>query len=276
MGSPFHYWMFIVFVVLSLNGHWSTGQETPENRSATHRSFKVLTQIFEPGTKTPISINQTLFSENMVYDLRLNPRNNSVVEIVILDSDKRKFVLLDCPREQKLELDQLQLARIFEGMKSEIEANSKTKSIFLDQVTENIKHNPTVVSVGNKFVTYTGKGERIQNEAVFKLYFSFLDSFTMMAATGTQAMPPFVRMHLNRTMKKAGIFPSEISLRIVPNEIWNDEFRATSRHTLALKLDQQDHQRIQDAKRKSARFDSVDLQAYRQIEIAETDIKSVK
>ena len=276
MGFPFHYWMFIVIVVLSWNANGSTGHERPEPRSTTHPSFKVLTQIFEPGTKTPISINQTLFSENMVYDLRLNPRNKSVVEISIFDSDKRNFVLLDCRREQKLELNRLQMARIFEGMKSEIESNTKTKTIFLEQVTEDIKRDPTVVLVGNKFVTYRGKGERIEDEAVFKHYFSFLDAFTMMAATRTQAMPPFVRMHLNRTMKKAGIFPAEISLRIAPNEIWNDEFRANSRHSLVLELDQQDQQRIQDAKRMSARFDSVDLQAYRQIEVAETDIKPVK
>ena len=240
--------------------NFSPGQE---NAGA---EFKVLTRVYSHQSNQPISYNETIFSNDLVYDFQMSGDQSSILETCIYQTRDKQFVLLDYQRKIKLQLDELQLIRIFAGMKSEIESQPELKSIFMDDFSEKFDADKSQITVANPYITYTAKGARPQSDLTLNRYLQFLDQFTMACATIPHALPPFARIRLNQQISKVGLVPERISLNIKPNRIRPNGLIASTTHELVDSLTPADRDRIRLAKLNWTSFRAVELAEFRNIE----------
>lgn len=251
------------------------GQDEPATQSAT-AEFKILTEVFLENSPAPVSTNETVFSNGLVFDLRFAASVTNPSEVSIYRPRQKSFVLLDYAKQQRAELDSLQLVRIVEGMKNEIATHEQLKTVFLDNfVGENDVEN-NQASINNNSLNYIAVGIRPESDLILTQYFQFLDQFTLFGATNPHAMPPFPRIRLNREIKKIGFVPTRIDLKMKPNAFRPAGMNAYSTHRIIPRLTESDRQRIGKIKQDWIAFKLVELPKYLQIDkIADAAAKPV-
>lgn len=255
-----------------LNLAWSptVAGQNPQGPSTTEPlEFKIETEVFGDDPQSPVSRNLTLFSENLVFDFRFS-RNSAGEpdEITIFDSSQRNFILLDSKRKTRLKIDNLQLLRILDGMGKDLKENGATGYLVFGEFQEDYQSRTNRVTVSNDFISYSAAGERPINESILKLYFEFVDHYTLLSVTDPRRMPPFARLQLNNAVKKYGFIPAQISLIVKPSDFNSIGFEAASRHRVKEELDSGDQKLIANARKNWAEFRQVDLAEYRGLETA--------
>lgn len=250
------------FLLIPKLNLYSQAATSPESFA---QEFKILTEVFTAQSTSPVSINETIFLKGLVYDFRYASNSHSPLEVSIYQPQKRSFVLLDYAKQQRLELDSLQLIRIVEGMKTDINSHDQMKPVFMDDFVAQNDIENYQVSVSNNFVTYSAVGQRPKNDSMLNGYFQFLDQFTLVGATNPHALPPFPRMQLNREIKKIGFIPTQINLEIKPNDFRPTGLTAHSTHRLVGSLDASDVKKTKTAHQDWLTFKRIELAEYRQI-----------
>ena len=242
--------------------------------SAANRDFKILTKIFVDGYSAPVSSNSTLFQKGLVFDFQVPSGQTEASAVTIYDSRNRKFVLLDLTRKVKLNLDSLQLLRIFDGMKKDLESNDRTKHLVSSEYSEKFDIDKMELVVENDFVDYRVIGERPKFDSILPRYHEFLDQYTFLTATDPERTPPIARIHLNRAIKKYGLMQKEVVRRVKENDFHAGTLRASkvsSRHTLEMLISGEDQAKIDLAKQHWMRFKEVDLAKYYEIDVMSAD-----
>ena len=110
---------YILIGTLALAG-WSVG--FPNQLSVlVAQEFKIETSVYNGNDSLPVSHNVSLFSaEGVVYDFQMsNDAQPHPLEIVIFNPRTRMLVLLDLERKIRLELPELRVTKILEGVRRE-------------------------------------------------------------------------------------------------------------------------------------------------------------
>lgn len=234
--------------------------------SALGQEFRIESQVYDESSKLPVSQNMTLFSQGLVYDFRLsNDAQPEPLEIVIYNSRQRQIILLDPARQVRLELSDLRLLRIADGVRRETIQDKRTSFLAMDEFEEITDWSTKWVTLNSPQIVYRYKGEQPKDVSILPLYFDFLEIFTRLSATDPTKIPPFPRMKLNQSIKRLGWIPSEVEITVNQNSLFRESFTARSKHTLIMHLSSKDRERIGTAKQHWQNFKSVQLNEYRRL-----------
>ncbi|MEM9410027.1 MAG: hypothetical protein AAGA30_02870 [Planctomycetota bacterium] len=261
------YLIFVLFLPVSISASWAM-EETNDDPK-----LKILSHVYLGDEKEPVSTNLTLFVDRQVFDFRFNgAETQQPIEIVIFDRRLKKFVLLDCNRQWKLEVDELQLLRIVDGLRAELKDKPAMQSILFDDCSEEFNLDNHEVILKNDTIEYQMTGIKPTNKTVLPIYFEFLNQYTKLSATNPHSsLPPFARLKLNQSIKKFGLLPASVSLKVQPIGTRNWALKLSSSHKNDYVFDENDRSKIQEAKNYWTRFQNVSLSKFREIESADLD-----
>ena len=231
--------------------------------------FKLSNQVFVQGSTLPRTTNLTLFQDQRVFDFRFKEASEDVVEMAIFDAQDRSFVLLDVQRKLRLKIDNLQLLRILEGMREELKDSPKVSHLLFEDAKETYDPEKNSIRVANSRIQYDVTGKRPQSDQILIRYLRFLENYTMLSITDPKRMPPFARIKVNRAIKKFGILPSSVSLKIRNTDESQLEIAARSRHEFQSALSERDRNLIDSARKYWMEFREVGLAEYRGIRVAD-------
>lgn len=245
--------MSAMSVCLVLNPDRAVGQE-----------FRIESQVYSDGTTLPVSQNVTLFSKGLVYDFQMSDdAQPHPTETVIFDSRNRTMVLLDPVRKVRLELSDLILLKIVDGVRRETLKDERSSFLIEDDYVEEVDWTTNWLTLTSPHLVYRFQGEQPKDVTVIPPYFEFLEHFTRLIASDPTKIPPFARMKLNQSIKRLGWIPSEVHLSAEQNGMFREAFSATSKHVFINNLSDRDHARIATAKQQWIRFNRVELAEYR-------------
>lgn len=232
--------------------------------SAVGQEFRIESQVYDANSKLPVSQNVTLFSQGLVFDFRMsNDAQPKPLEIIVYNSRNRMLVLLDPARQIRLELADLSLLRIVDGVRRETMQDKRTSFLVENDFEEIADWSTKWVTLNSPQIVYRFKGEQPKDVSILPLYFEFLENFTRLGATDPTKIPPFPRMKLNQSIKRLGWIPSEVQITVSQNSLFREGFTAKSKHTLITQLSSKDRERIDLAKQYWQTFKNVKLDEYR-------------
>ena len=233
-------------------------------RQSLANDFRIETEVYVGSEQKPVSQNLTLFSNGLVYDFQMsNEAKPKPLEIVIYNTQDKSFVLIDIQRGIRMELQQVQVIQMVEGLRQQTSQNELTKFLVEDNFEEEADISARCVSLRNSHIEYQFKGAKPPDISVLPGYFEFLDQYTRLNASDPTKLPPFPRLRLNQTIKKYGWIATEVRATLHPNGLFHSKIRLKSAHTMVLSLSDTDRERIKEAKTKWMNSKAVDLATYR-------------
>ncbi len=228
------------------------------------QDFRIDSQVYVDGQSLPVSENITLFSSGIFYDFQIsNSTENETGETVIFDSRQKRFTLLNHAKKTKLDLADLQLLSIYEGVRKETRQDHRSRFLTDDSFTEDIDLTANLVTLSTPQIEYRYSGAQPENVLILEQYNDFLYHFTMLNVSDPTKVPPFARMELNKSIKRLGWVPSEIEISVKQNSLFRVAFKAKSKHTVRYQLSKKDQDRIVSIKKHWAHFKPVTLSEYR-------------
>ena len=235
--------------------------------AASGQDYRINTQVFVGDSQTPVSENLTLYNGDLVYDYQLAmDANQTTTEIVIYDSRQKSFVLLDVKRELRTDIQQFELLKMMENIRQTAEVNEDV-SFLVDPQFDDPKFDidENTLTVSNNDMTYVARCEGARELAAMAIFYDAMDQFTRLKASDPQSLPPFARLELNRAIRNHGLFPTQIEFMMKAGTLFDQEFRARSRHTTVWSLSNKDRERIASTKRQWMSFKKVSFGEFRNI-----------
>lgn len=230
------------------------------------QDFKIASSIYTADSHLPVSENLTLFGDNLIFDFSLsNDLNPQVIEVVIFDSAKKQFVLLDYSRQVKAEVSDLQVIKLIDGLTKETMQNESSAFLVKDEFEEELDEQANQITMTSPNIIYRATGRTPDNYAILPKYYEFLENFTKLTVTDPHKLPPFPRLKLNQALKRQNWLTTEVRVEIVANEFFREPWNAYSKHNLIMGLSSKDREMKQTAKNNWIHFRLVDLLEYRQI-----------
>ena len=228
------------------------------------QEFRIETEVYRDGESDPISENLTLFSGNLVFDFLLAAdRTRFPEEIVIYQSNEKRFVLLNTARQIKTEIIEGEVLKILAALQTSSMATGENKYLFQPSFDEHYDVASGWLTMESPQLTYRTRGHSPASNQLNR-YYEFLNQFARLNATDPRRMPPFARLKLNAAIKKYGFIPDEVEMTLVPTlDPPADPIRLRSTHSLMWELSDKDQQRIESAKRYWMDFRQVSLAEFR-------------
>ena len=122
----------------------------------------------------PISHNVTLFTPKLICDMQMSDEAEpQPVEYVVFDTRQKLFVLLDVQREVRIEIFNLELMRLMEGLRRETMQNDRTKFLTDDTFEEDTDWSDGWVTLTSANITYQFKGSQPDDVSCLPPYFRF-------------------------------------------------------------------------------------------------------
>ncbi|MFK7768852.1 MAG: hypothetical protein AB8B55_16650 [Mariniblastus sp.] len=234
------------------------------SEAAQAQEFKIESSVYTADESLPISQNVTLFSEGLVYEfLMSNEAQPRPLEIVIFDSRTLNMVLLDTQKQIRLELPELRVTKILEGVRRATIQDNRSSFLVEEVYEEDTDLSTGWLTMTSPTISYRLKGERAKNAAMIPLYMNFLNHFTRLKATDPNQIPPFPRMKLNQAIQRLGWMPSEVQFTAKQNSLFRQAISAKSKHILFEQLSRKDKEEIAKAKRHWMNFKAVEFGEYR-------------
>jgi|TARA_B110000495_G_scaffold107901_1_gene93276 hypothetical protein len=235
-----------------------------ENANLLGQDFRIDSQVYVSGKNLPVSENITLFSSGIIYDFQLsNGAAADADETVIFDTRNKRFTLLNHVKETKLDLTDLQLLSIYEGVRKETKQDHRSKFLTDDPFVEDIDLSVNLVTLSTPQIEYRFSGSQPKNVLILEQYNDFLYHFTMLNVSDPTKVPPFARMEVNRSIKRLGWVPTEIEISVKQNGLFRESYKAKSKHTVRYQLSEKDQEKIESIKKRWAQFKPVSLAEYR-------------
>jgi hypothetical protein len=235
---------------------------------AAAQEFRIASEVYMGESKTPLTSNLTLFSDQLICDFLMSDEvNPKPLEVVIFDMRLKQFVLLNMSRKVRTEISDLQLNKLLENLAHETQVNERSKFLISDSFAEETDWANNTLRLKSDNIEYFFQGNQPSEPAILPQYFAFLDNFTRLNATDPRKLPPFPRMKLNQRIKQLGWIPSEIQVTLRSNEFFRETVDARSKHTLNLGLTSKDKELIASAKRDWQSFPAQELPEFRQLRV---------
>lgn len=228
------------------------------------QEFRIESQVYNDESKLPVSENITMFSQDLVYDFCMsNEAQPKPVEVVIYNSRQRRIILLDPARKIRMELADLSLHRIVDGVRRATVQDNRTRFLVEDKFEEHTDFSTNWVTMESPNIIYRFRGEQPKDVSIMPKYFEFLEVFTRLGVTDPTKIPPFPRMKLNQSIRRLGWLPSEVQISVNQNSLFRESFTAKSKHTIIKQLSSKDRERITLAKQQWQTFKKVPFEEYR-------------
>ena len=228
------------------------------------QDFRIETELYVGDANKSSSRNVTVFSDSLVYDFLMSDTAASQpIQITVFDRTEKKFILIDMQQKVRLELERTQLIKLLEGLRTETMQNESVRFMADIQFKEEFDVTSGVVEAKSDLIRYELKGNHPADSTILPAYHDFLDHYTMLGASAPQRFPPFARMKFNQVIKKYGWIPTEVTLTVGTNEVFQRAIKARTQHTLNMNLSDRDRERIQLAKRCWMSYKIVNMAEFR-------------
>lgn len=228
------------------------------------QDFRIDSQVYVEGKSLPVSENITLFSSGVIYDFQISDNGESETEeTVIFNSRLKTFTLLNHANRTKLDLVDLELLSIYEGVRKETRQDHRSRFLTDDTFVEDIDLSANLVTLSSPQIEYCYSGSQPAKVSILEQYNEFLHYFTMLNVSDPTKVPPFARMELNKSIKRLGWIPTEIRISVEQNSLFREAFKAKSKHTVRYQLSEKDQARIESIKKRWSQYKPVYLAEYR-------------
>ena len=261
-------YLIFVSVLIALLASVKGNANESDSRS-TQSEFRIDTAVYVGDEQQPSSQNTTLFTKGMVYDFSTTVSDREPSEITIYDSKNDAFVLLDPKRKIKFVIQMSQLLTLVSGLLAETNQNPDSRFLTSDEYREEHDISSGWYILKNDIITYSFRGKPPANTQLVQAYDEFLNKYTLLGATDPRRLPPFPRLHLNRSVQKLGLIPTEIRLSVRETELLRRPLMMTSKHTLIEGLSDSDRLQIESANRNWSGFEPVNMATYRGLSVSE-------
>ncbi|MEL7500292.1 MAG: hypothetical protein AAFN77_22035 [Planctomycetota bacterium] len=226
--------------------------------------FRIDSKLFVAGDDRPQSHNVTLFSDGIVYDFQSGPNpEQESTEIVIYNSRTKETVLLDQARQMRLDLHDIQILKMLDGLRKDVSNDKRTEFLVNDRYEEIVDVDQRTVTLEGEHITYRVKGIDPFDEKAMPMYHEFLAAFTRLHATDPTKLPPFPRLRLNQSIRRVAWMPIRVEIRVEANSFFKTPFSAHTTHQVIEQLSDADRQRITDAKVHWLNYKPVTFSEYR-------------
>lgn len=226
-------------------------------------SFRLESKLFAEAEQ-PVSQNLTVFIDNLVFDFQIDPQTGKLGdEIVVFEPLNQQLTLLDQRRQVKLELHDLRLLKILDGIRRESENDRRTRFLVQDQFEEQIDADQKQVTLTSNYITYRFQGDVPQDDRVTPIYLEFLDYFTRLQASDPKKLPPFPRIRLNQSIRRVGWIPNRVEIEVKQNDLFKVPFSAHTEHKLEMGVTPRQRKWVESARKQWLAYRAVSLAEYR-------------
>ena len=237
---------------------------TPTADNSAGPAFRIESSLYVDGQAQPVTRNLTTFTDQLVFDFQLDPQSGQPLdEVVIYDRRNRKLFLLDSKRKVQLELHDVRLLKLLDGVRREAEQDQRTRFLVTDEFDEKVDAESKRVSLSSPNMTYQFVGTAPEDDRVMPVYFEFLDQFTRLQASDPKKLPPFPRIRLNQSIRRVGWVPTRVDILVKPNALFKTAFKAHTEHQLDMGIKAEHQSWMTRAKQNWSAFQPVSLAEYR-------------
>ena len=224
--------------------------------------FRVDNKIFIGSSKKPYSRSTTIFHQGMVYDYLDDP-----AEIVVLDKEAGRFVLLDTVRKVRAELaldDVLQFTRRLQ-QSAENHADPLVNFMAAPTFHERFDKDAGELTLSSPWMTYRLLLARPKSPAIVGQYREFADCYARLnPVLHSGARPPFARLLVNEALQRYEAIARQVHLTLSPKKTSPPEGTTIrSEHELIRQVAQPDLDRVTQTRQFMDIFKPVSLQQYR-------------
>ncbi|MEM9943883.1 MAG: hypothetical protein AAF939_20145, partial [Planctomycetota bacterium] len=228
------------------------------------QEFRIESQVYQQGNNLPVAENVTLFSDGNIYHFDLANDNRQkggevVSQITIYDASKKTMVVLDPARKVRLDLLDLRIMKILDGVRRDTQQDNRSSFLVTDKFEEDADWSTGWVRLSSPTITYQFQADTPKDITILPQYIKYIDLFTQLIASDPHKVPPFPRLRLNQTIKKLGRIPTEVHVTLRPNPLFPDGAKAHSKHTVFYQLSKKDKERVESAKNQWMTYQPVDL-----------------
>ena len=226
--------------------------------AARGEEFRLESWVYRGKEKAPVSESLTLFQRGVVYDFALPDLN----EITIFDSDRAKFVMLDCERRVKTTLTTVELLEFVSNLKSDPKL-AKQAALFDPKFKESFDAESKWLTLAGEPISYRAKllDPKPTDSEVPQQYRRFADWYSRLNAAYKGNLHTLARVPLNRAIAERGSVPEEVELSI-HGKVGRIDVR--SRHLFNWTLSQTDLKRIDKANSGLADYQEISLSEFKQ------------
>ena len=220
--------------------------------------FCVESELFlEDGTQ-PMAKNLTVFYDGMIYDFSLDETG----EATVFDTRTYQFTLLDGDREVQSRLTRAELLELTAGLHVRARKTSHPVIRFAasPKFQESYEENTQRLTLANDQLSYSVLAEKPKLLVAVHQYRDFADWFARLNTT-RNSFPSAARIALNNALSRRQLIPRQITRRI-PSK----DSALRTEHSFRWDVNNDDRQRIENAKDWSRRFRSVSLVQFRNLQ----------
>lgn len=204
--------------------------------------------------------SSTVFCDGMAYDF---VGDNG--EIVVYSFALRKFALIDPIRRICTEIDEAEIDRFLERIKSIIREKRDGFASFMTQPEFEISEKNDETFFQSKWIDYHITSKPFDDEQVADLYFRFCDAMGKLNVyMNPGVVTPLARIEANRRFAERSLFPERVSADIYPKgkTIFTKTVQIDSVASLSRRLSERDRNRINRAIQFGAQFTVVSFKTY--------------
>jgi hypothetical protein len=231
------------------------------------QNFRMETDVYLAGKKTPICQTLTIFSDTMVYDFIYGgekKENQEIAEVTVFDMSAQRVILLDVKRSLKSVLSYEQLVKLTTQMKV---ATTESDAVYYFAAHPEFKHefnaDKLELHLRSENMVYFVKGQKAEQASAVERYREFADWSARLNACRPGNLPPFARMELGRELAAKDLLPQEIHrTTIAPGRLGNKRLEMHSKHLVNWLISNTDRKRIDTAAEQIATFEGVTFLSY--------------
>ena len=223
-------------------------------------SFRIETSTFRVGNDTPLSTNKTLCDEGVFYDFLYI--QDELEEIVIYDPMRHEFKLLNVQKKIRTEISEDEILQALIDLKSLLIRRNSAHLAEPDFKASFQGEDKTgVLTLTNNKMNYTVSGVVETSKQRTNAYFAFADWFTRLKATNPANFPPFIRLAVNKSLRKNDLIPKKVTV-IQKGIFGTAKSELESRHTTNWLIGDNDRKQIDAAQDKIVSFEQVSIVEY--------------
>jgi len=238
-------------------------------RPAGAEDFRVENKVFSGGDDDPSVESTTLFYNGVVYDFLKKP-----AEIIVLDREHGRFVLLDTERRMKTELTTKEVDAFVARFRQQaarratrdqnpfvaFQAEPKFEQEFDDSSRELTFRSP--------WMTYRVVTADAESTEIARQYRQFADCQARLnSVINRRATPPFARLLVNEELESREEIPREVHLTLTPpGGFPRKRITARSEHQFIRTVVESDRARVSQTHEYMAIFQPVSFEEYQKMD----------
>ena len=223
------------------------------------QDFRMETDVFGEGQKTPVAQYLTLFQGNTIYDFVLAEPQ----QVTIFDTTRRRLILLDSARQVKVELTTGEIETFHQRLREQV--SNRQSALFETDLAYTYDEPQRWHVLTGEAVEYRARGAKPKFPEAAVRYRVFADWYAQLNAMRPGNPPPYARMQLNKVLAEQHLLPEEIQRTLTVGKLPPRRSQASSQHHVNWLLSEPDHKRIKKAGDWLTEFRSVALQEFFQI-----------